>query len=236
VPNGIGLNLAIGGRAELKNVDIDTSATATIGNYPIVVATNGLKLYDVILTAPANSFSIQSASSNSVTWTSGLGNKDTTNIALIGGPITLGTTAIFPGSITVATNATVNDLQVNNNIGFLVGTVAGVGGANTNFTLQAANDESVIYLNAGTTNVNIVAIMGGSASVAYRGAVVLTNRTATSRVLSLGATTNNWISLQQYDGITAPFTITNSLAARMEWEILGTNVQYSFKPMALPSN
>lgn len=134
------------------------------------------------------------------------------------------------------TNIYLRDVTVTNNIGYQVGTVSGVGGANTNFTLQAAADESIIYVDAGTTNVNLVAIMGYSSTIAYRGTVILTNRTATPRTLSLGATTNNWISLQQFDGITAPFTITNSLAGRFSWEILGTNVQYSFKPMALPSN
>lgn len=135
-----------------------------------------------------------------------------------------------------ATNIYLRDVTVTNNIGFQVGTVAGVGGANTNFTLQAAADESIIYVDAGTTNVNLVAIMGYSSTIAYRGTVILTNRTATARTLSLGATTNNWLSLQADDGISAPFTITNSRAGRLSWEILGTNVQYSYKGFPLPSN
>lgn len=127
------------------------------------------------------------------------------------------------------------DVTVGRNVGYAVDVVTGVGGALTNFTLQASADQSIIYV-SGATNVNVVAIMGGSASFAYRGTLIVTNRTGTSRTLSLGATTNNWISLQQYDGITAPFTVTNSLAGRLDWEILGTNVFYSYKPHALPSN
>lgn len=151
-----------------------------------------------------------------------------------------GTIRIPEGSpwqlVSIPTNLGVDSVIVTNNIGFKVGTVAGVGGANTNFTLQASGDESIIYVNAGTTNVNIVAIMGYSSTIAYRGTLILTNRTGTARTLSLDATTNNWISLQKYDGISAPFTVTNSQAGRLSWEILGTNVQYSYKPMDLPSN
>lgn len=121
------------------------------------------------------------------------------------------------------------------NIGYQVGTVAGVGGALTNFTFLASGDESIIYVSA-ATNVNIVAIMNYSSTIAYRGTVILTNRTGTARPFSLGTSTNNWISLQQFDGITAPFTVTNSQAGRFTYEILGTNVQYAYKPMALPSN
>jgi hypothetical protein len=138
--------------------------------------------------------------------------------------------------VSIPTNLHAQDLIVTNNVGYQVGTVAGVGGANTNFTIRASGDESIIYVNAGTTNVNIVAIMGYSSTIAYRGTIILTNRTGTARTFSLGATTNNWISLQKYDGISAPFTVTNSQAGRFSWEILGTNVQYSYKPMDLPSN
>lgn len=118
------------------------------------------------------------------------------------------------------------------------GGITGVGGANTNFTFlpYGVGSRNIEYVNAGTTNVNIVAIMPGSADVVYRGTIILTNRTATARILSLGATTNNWLSLQKYDGISAPFTITNSQAGRFEWEMQGTNVQYAFKPFDLPSN
>ena len=138
---------------------------------------------------------------------------------------------VFAGNINVRTN-----VYATNNIGYRVTSLPGVGGANTNFTLRASGHQKVIYIDAGTTNVNIVAIMAYDSEFEWCGTVILTNRTATSRQFSLGATTNNWISLQHYDGIVAPFTVTNSQAARFEWAILGTNVQYSYKPMPLPSN
>lgn len=143
--------------------------------------------------------------------------------------------ATINGDAFISTNANLGAAVVTNNIGYQVGTVAGVGGANTNFTLLASGDESIIYV-SGATNVNLVAIMAYSSTIAYRGTLIITNRTATSRPFSLGAATNNWISLQQFDGISAPFTVTNSQAGRFTYEILGTNVQYSYKPMALPSN
>lgn len=156
--------------------------------------------------------------------------KGTNPVIVVNGPVQVNT------NIHVLETAGLANAVLTNNIGYQVGTVAGVGGANTNFTIQASGDESIIYVNAGTTNVNIVAIMGYSSTIAYRGTVILTNRTATARNFSLGATTNNWISLQKYDGISAPFVVTNSLAGRFTYEILGTNVQYSYKPMDLPSN
>lgn len=144
-------------------------------------------------------------------------------------PVIFTPTLVFP---------VIQDATVQYGIAWTAGTVSGVGGANTNFTLQAygVSSRPVQYIDAGTTNVNIVAIMQGQNSVVNRGTLILTNRTGTSRIFSLGATTNNWISLQQFDGISAPFTITNSQAGRFEWEIHGTNVQYAFKPMALPTN
>jgi hypothetical protein len=130
---------------------------------------------------------------------------------------------------------TATEMIVTNQVGYGIGTVLGLGGANTNFTILENNDESVIYVNAGTTNVHLT-IMNINDSVEYRGSIILTNRTGTSRTFSLSPITNNWISLQQYDGIQAPFTVTNSQAARFEWAAVGTNVQYAYKPMALPSN
>lgn len=139
------------------------------------------------------------------------------------------------GTANVITLA-VQESYLTNNIRQKVSTVAGVGGANTNFTLSAG--QGAVYIDAGTTNVNIVALIGYTPDGTFveRGTVVLTNRTATARLFSLGSITNNWISLQQFDGIQAPFTITNSQAGRFDWEAKGTNVQYSYKPMALPSN
>lgn len=132
---------------------------------------------------------------------------------------------------------TATGVIVTNNIGAPVGTVAGVGGALTNFTFLAQHDERIQWINGGTTNVNIVAIMGGAAGLRWAGTIVMTNRTATPRLLSLSAVTNNWISLQALNaGISAPATITNSLALRLDWEIVGTsNVFYSIVHHALPA-
>ncbi len=162
------------------------------------------------------------------------------------GPVASNTTALGTSTWPVSTVYSVNgaffgnvgmlSATVTNNIGYKVAALLGVGPANTNFTLLATNAPSIIYIDAGTTNVNVVALMNYGSAIAYRGSVILTNRTATARLFSLGALTNNWISLQEFDGISAPFTVTNSQAARLEWECFGTNVQYSYKPMALPSN
>lgn len=138
-------------------------------------------------------------------------------------------------AVSIRTNAWVDSIIVTNSVGLQVNTATRYGGALTNITLLAENAPTIVYVNA-ATNVNVVAIMRYSDTVAWRGTLILTNRTATARTFSLGATTNNWISLQQFDGIAAPFTVTNSQAGRFDYEILGTNVQYSYKPMALPSN
>lgn len=148
---------------------------------------------------------------------------------------TLTNTATVLGTLNVTGTNNMGSAVLTNNIGFLVRTNLGFGGALTNFVINASSAESIVYVDAGTTNVHIPHIIGGSTTVAYRGTIILTNRTATPRTFSLG-TSNTWLSLQQFDGISAPFTVTNSQAARFTYEMLGTNVQYAYKPMALPSN
>lgn len=113
--------------------------------------------------------------------------------------------------------------------------VSGVGGANTNFTFQAS--DAVTYVDAGTSNVNIVAIMGGSTSLVWEKSIIFTNRTATSRTISFSAVTNNFIALQEYDGVTnaGPITVTNSQAVYMWATVRGSNVAYAFKPARNPS-
>ncbi len=134
----------------------------------------------------------------------------------------------------VNTNISARSITLTNGLAQIPSTVSGVGGANTNFTLQ--KDSGVIYVDAATTNVNIVAIMGGEATRQWRGIIIATNRGGTSRAFSLGATTNNWIGLQGYDGLAAPYTVTNATALWFAWEMLGTNVYYAAKHMANPSN
>lgn len=115
-------------------------------------------------------------------------------------------------------------------------TVSGVGGANTNFTFQASDAET--HVDAGTTNVNIVAIMGGTNSFSFQKHIVFTNRTATSRTISFSSTSNSWVALQEYDGITnaGPITVTNGQAVYMWLKVRGSNVAYAYKPARNPAN
>ncbi len=116
---------------------------------------------------------------------------------------------------------------------YINGFAAGTGGALTNFTVVCPDDGTPVFMSA-ATNIHLI-IMGGASQGPYRGTIIATNRTATSRPFSLNSVSNNWISLQQYDGIVAPFTVTNSQALRFEWEIHGTNVYYAYKPHGLPT-
>lgn len=113
--------------------------------------------------------------------------------------------------------------------------VTGVGGANTNFTFQAS--DATTYVDAGTTNVNIVAIMGGDTSLSWEKSIIFTNLTATSRAISFSAVSNNWVALQEYDGVTnaGPITVTNSQAVWMWCKVRGSNVAYAFKAARNPS-
>lgn len=142
---------------------------------------------------------------------------------------------LLVGQIEVSTNAFIASATVTNNIARIVKTVAGVGGANTNFTFQA--DSGVVYVDGGTTNINIVAIMSAfSAGIEYRLRIFATNRTATARTLSLGATTNNWINAQLYTGgDPPPYTITNSQALQLTIAIKDTNCTVSAVHTALPT-
>lgn len=119
----------------------------------------------------------------------------------------------------------------------VAGTLTRFDGALTNIAISYWNQASVMYVNA-ATNVNLLMIDFRfiPSSAVSRGTLILTNRTATPRNFSLGAISNNWISLQQFDGIAAPFVVTNSQAARFDWEMFGSNVYYSYKPHALPAN
>ncbi len=121
--------------------------------------------------------------------------------------------------------------------GKFANTVSGVGGANTNFTLLAT--QSLVYLDGGTTNVNIVALMGGEASRAWEGSFEATNWTATSRTLSFSSVSNSWRSVTHYDGVSTnaePLTITNLSSVVVWWRVLGSNVLYAAKHVTLPGN
>lgn len=89
VSNGVGISYTIGARARIKNMVIDTSSTATIANYPVSVATNGLILENVTVIAPNNSWAIRSASTNNVVSKSVWMNKGSSNILMTVGPTTI---------------------------------------------------------------------------------------------------------------------------------------------------
>lgn len=107
-------------------------------------------------------------------------------------------------------------------------TVAGVGGANTNFTLQAMGP-AFVYTDAGTTNQNVVAIMG--AGTGHENFVnIATNRTATPRTYSVSSVTNNWIAV---GSLTFPQQVTNALY--VAYTVRGTNVFYALRYIANPA-
>lgn len=123
--------------------------------------------------------------------------------------------------------ASVNSEVVTNSIGFVNQTVAGVGGANTNFTFLATN--AVTYVNAGLTNVNIVAIMPGISGITYFPTIILSNLTTTARNVSISRVTNSVINLQQYDSVSDPYTVTNKHTAILSVMANGTNLMVAFK-------
>lgn len=151
-------------------------------------------------------------------------------------PAVLSATLITPtadylkaGQVDVRTNLNTAKMISTNNIGHLISTVAGVGGALTNFTfdVQAARR---VYVDAGKTNVNIVGMMGYVIGQAWPVVVVGTNRTATPRTLSAGTSTNNWIATGT---LTLPQQITNAFL--LSTETHGTNVFYCFRYLANPA-
>jgi len=129
--------------------------------------------------------------------------------------------------VVLTTNGTTITAVGTNNSAFVNQTIAGVGGANTNFTGQAS--DGVVYIDGGTTNVNIVAIMPGTTGVTYFPTYIITNLTTTPRQISISSVTNFPINLGQYDGITLPYTITNKHRVIMACAVNGTNLTYTFK-------
>lgn len=125
---------------------------------------------------------------------------------------------------------TVEDVTVTNSIAFVISTVAGVGGANTNFTLNAMGPQE-LHLN-GATNVNFVAIMNWAAGLQRPINVLITNRTATPRPVSASAVTNKFIALG-----TLAFPQENTNALYISFKPLGSsNVIYGMQFCANPDN
>jgi hypothetical protein len=148
-----------------------------------------------------------------------------------------GITNVTAGDVFQVLGVSGNNVTVTNTPknGHRTSTITGTGGANTNFTGNALGGKYV-YIDGGTTNVNFVAIMNYSSSVQLEQVYIITNRTATSRTVSFGTSTNNWIPLQLYDGTSGPYTVTNSQALWLTTSTIGTNVYYAAKHMANPSN
>lgn len=109
----------------------------------------------------------------------------------------------------------------------LIKTVAGVGGAGTNFTFTDGE-----YQVNGKTNTHIVAIMGGEVGVSKTCLVLSTNRTPTARTVSVSSVTNNWIPI---GALSFPQSTTNS-ALWMSAKVRGSNVFYALQHVANPTD
>lgn len=138
---------------------------------------------------------------------------------------------LFRTNVPTATLITNFDgIVITNGVASVIASATRTGGALTNITLNAQGPQ-VVHAD-GSTNVNLVAIMNWAAGLQRPVTLLITNRTATPRTFSLGATTNNWIGLGT---ITAPLQVTNALWVTME--NLGTsNVVYAAAYAANPTN
>lgn len=106
--------------------------------------------------------------------------------------------------------------------------LAGVGGANTNFTLLATNVETTIN---GFTNVSLRAVMSYVDGVSLYSTVLITNGSGSDRTLEFSAVTNRYRFAGTY-GTNAPTVLTNATQLLLSLRSLGTNtlVGYSYFP------
>lgn len=125
---------------------------------------------------------------------------------------------------------TVLGFKLTNGIGNLIESATRTGGALTNITLNAQGP-AIVHVN-GETNVNIVAVMNWAAGLQRPITLLITNRTATVRTLSFGATTNNWLGM---GSVTGPISITNALWVAIE-NLGSSNNVYAAQYVANPSN
>lgn len=135
------------------------------------------------------------------------------------------------GGLTLATNGTSDTVTLTTLVdtnSFIPTIVAGTGGANTNFVLQAQQPEVII--NA-FTNVSLLAVMGYNASRIDYVNVTFTNGSGSDRTFQFQQTTNSPRYASVY-GTNAPVTITNMTAMMMSLRIHGTNVRagYTYFP------
>lgn len=125
------------------------------------------------------------------------------------------------------TNVTGLDV-VGANVGTGVGTIAGAGNGNTNYTLLARNGRQ--YL--GSSNVNISAVMGYTAGLLYQSSVIITNLSANTWGIGFSAVTNRWKFLGPNNQTNSPTVLTNGTALRLSLEIEGTNVLANWEHFA----
>lgn len=102
--------------------------------------------------------------------------------------------------------------------------IAGVGGANTNFTLQAGQPEVII--NA-FTNVSLRHIIGTSATKIDYIRVTMTNGSGTDRTLEFSPATNSFRFAGVY-GTNAPSVVTNLTQLHATFRVSGVNVLVSY--------
>lgn len=134
--------------------------------------------------------------------------------------------AATASSISITGNESVNSIEITNSLAFVNQTVLGVGGANTNFTGLWTHGKA--YVDGGTTNVNFVAFMPGTAGLTYYLSYSISNLTTTARNISLSSVTNRIHNLQQYYGIAPPYVLTNKHTGELQVELTSTNAKISF--------
>ncbi len=144
---------------------------------------------------------------------------------------TFNNTTVFKGQTTFTSVSNYfNQIISTNGVLTPISVATRFGGALTNISLDALGSP-VVHVD-GSTNVNVVAMMNWAAGLQTPVTVVITNRTATVRTVSLGTTTNNWLGMGT---ITAPWQNTNALW--IAFENLGTsNVVYAAQYIANPTN
>jgi hypothetical protein len=149
--------------------------------------------------------------------------------------LTTGSGAVVLSNAPTIVNATlvtpILPAILTNQISSVIGTVAGIGGANTNFTLNWQGPAD-LHIDAGTTNVNIVAVMNWLAGQSQVINVLLTNRTGTPRKISASAVTNNWIGLGT---ITLPIDVTNAVYLSIK-SLGNSNTVYGARYCSNPTN
>lgn len=151
--------------------------------------------------------------------------------SLIISNISQGTVAEYDGTAwRTKTDLFADSLVITNEIGRTFSLLSGVGGANTNFTLNIGEPLRVVN---GFTNVSLRAVMGTSASLIHDWSLLITNGSGTSRTLEFSAVTNRWRFHGTY-GTNAPNTLTNGTQLLISGRSIGTNTLVSYNYFAWP--